>query len=220
MTLVELAHTFVTDWVKWQQHQMMEVPPKPITHSISPEKLPDQKSFRENCGYETYSEGISPSTGGQGLNDQRTEDQGVTPNRNSALRRSRQERERDNRSSMEVLSQINKMSEIASQNDLTPPKPPKAKTVPPHTTAVKSPGKKDGARKQENGPIDYVYLPEHDKMLDNMIVKAKSDESDTLQAIDSKSPGSRSRRSKGTRHSNSNVASPNNKKKDHFGELP
>ena len=121
--MVELAHTLVTEWVRWQKHVVVgtrtESPPKPAERSINPEERP---KFDENLGYETYSEGINDPKAR--LKDNESADivneQSPKPNRNSAmrnsaLRRSREQRnERDNRSSMEGLSAINKISEKAT----------------------------------------------------------------------------------------------------------
>ena len=137
----ELANTLVTEWVKWQQHfvaTMAEQPPKPDDKIIDPEQRPD---FKENLDYETHSE-LSPkmkdeaasshiglrrsssSTKKRHLSEQdemrRNKDgpsapePAASPRRDQGARRSRIERERDNRSSMEGLSQINKMSETAT----------------------------------------------------------------------------------------------------------
>ena len=131
----------VTEWVKWQQHfvaTMAEQPPKPDEKTIDPEQRPD---FKESLDYETHSE-LSPNIKNEatpsrigGLrsssskkrqlseqDDVRRSKNGpvvapepaASPKRELGTRRSRLERERDNRSSMEGLSQINKISEAAS----------------------------------------------------------------------------------------------------------
>ena len=111
--MLEFAHTLVTEWVRWQKHCVVgsraESPPKPVERSINPEERP---KFDENLGYETYSEGVNDPQAR--LKDNKSADivneQSPKPNRNaamrnSALRRSREQRnEREIRSSMEGLS--------------------------------------------------------------------------------------------------------------------
>ena len=71
-----------------------------------------------------------------------------TPNRNSANRRSRQERRDDNRSSMEGYSQLNKMSESASQG-LDPNLNSAPRSVPPKSNSHELPHLSDSARRRE-----------------------------------------------------------------------
>lgn len=109
----------------------------------------------------------------------------ISPSRTSTARRSRQERERENRSSMEVLSQINKISELESQNDMSPPKPKSSPPKPPRAAPAKDSSAKkkyplSNAHKTAPNPHDYVYQPDCSQMLGNMVIQAKSDESDTL----------------------------------------
>lgn len=83
----------------------------------------------------------------------------------------------------------------------------------------KNPTPFGASRKQDSkSPSDYVYQPEYEKMLGNMVLQAKSDESDTI--VHKGSPNPTNRNSKATRQSNSTGPSPSNtKKKDRFDEI-
>lgn len=57
---LELAHTLVTEWVKWQHRfapALNEAPPMPSERSVNPEERP---KFEQNLDYETHSEKSPP----------------------------------------------------------------------------------------------------------------------------------------------------------------
>jgi len=106
----------VTEWVKWQQRfapSLGEAPPMPSERSIAPEELP---KFDKNLDYETHSE-KSPSTEAKLPNEKVQNDpklapeESCSPVRGSGTRRSRQDRNAETRSSIELGSKFQTISD-------------------------------------------------------------------------------------------------------------
>ena len=142
----------------------------------------------------------------------------------SATRRSRQDRNGDNRSSMEGLSQINKISEMASQNpsDIVEMQALQSnpRSMPPKSMSLKDLANSDQHRREKNSVIKgeqsaprmskdatsgiaFDFQAGDSQMIGKMLIVARNEESDTLEYKSPRAKGDSSTRRSKNRHTNS-----------------